>query len=198
MLKIDKNIKHKSKPKVLFILGPIASGKTTLAERLGLNDFLIVNPDIYFEPRLKSSFGTMKYAELTKSQLSSAARLMVYSVIKAKEDFIRLGESGENILRFSTSGSIEAIAEENEWLKSLGYSSVCIMLDTPYSECLARSQSREKSLPDEVIRQSHAKIVENMQNFKDYFGQSFISVRYDFFEEDFKFLKDKINVFLGI
>ena len=55
LVQLPKEVQEQ--PKAIFMAGPAGSGKTTILNQLGLQDFKVINVDDIYEKLLKNSIG---------------------------------------------------------------------------------------------------------------------------------------------
>ena len=115
-------------PKAIFMAGPAGSGKTTILNQLGLQDFKVINVDDIYEKLLKNSIGKEDFASMTPEELSSAAKLMGKARAITKEKEVKALESLQNIIIDGTGAASKPLLNKKADLEAMGYNTFMILL----------------------------------------------------------------------
>ena len=154
------------KPKALFLIGPPASGKSTLLNEMQLYTYSVINVDNEYERLLKQEgigmdIGNMSLEHLTKTgEIMHTAR----ELTKIKEKSIL--EQKANIVFDTTGGSYKNIKNKKQELEELGYNvNVIAIYVSPYIS-LQRNNDRERKLASNAVIRSWASVVENYPKYE--------------------------------
>jgi dephospho-CoA kinase len=168
-----------SKPKAIFMAGPAGSGKTTILNQLGLQNFKIINVDDVYEELLKSELGKEDFASMSPEELSRAAKLMGKARVATKEKESSALQSLENIIIDGTGAASTPLLKKKEDIEALGYSTFMILLYVSPMTSLKRNAERGRSLPTSAVLKSWEGVVKNIDLYKQRFGDNIVILNND-------------------
>ena len=114
------------KPKAIFMAGPAGSGKTTILNQLGLQDFISINIDDVYEKLLKKELGKSDFTSMSPEELSIAAKMMGKSRAMTKEKEAQAIQSLENIIIDGTGAASKPLLNKKADLEAMGYNTFMI------------------------------------------------------------------------
>ena len=166
-------------PKAIFMAGPAGSGKTTILNQLGLQDFKVINVDDIYEKLLKNSIRKEDFASMTPEELSSAAKLMGKARAITKEKEVKALESLQNIIIDGTGAASKPLLKKKADLEAIGYSTFMILLYVSPMTSLTRNAQRSRSLPTSAVLKSWASVMNNIGPYKQLFGNNIVVINND-------------------
>jgi len=166
-------------PKAIFMAGPAGSGKTTILNQLGLQDFKVINVDDIYEKLLKNSIGKEDFASMTPEELSSAAKLMGKARAITKEKEVKALESLQNIIIDGTGAASKPLLNKKADLEAMGYSTFMILLYVSPMTSLTRNAQRGRSLPTSAVLKSWGGVVKNIDTYRQAFGNNIVVLNND-------------------
>jgi len=166
-------------PKAIFMAGPAGSGKTTILNQLGLQDFKVINVDDIYEKLLKNSIGKEDFASMTPEELSSAAKLMGKARAITKEKEVKALESLQNIIIDGTGAASKPLLKKKADLEAMGYSTFMILLYVSPMTSLKRNAERGRSLPTSAVLKSWEGVVKNIDTYRQAFGDNIVVLNND-------------------
>ena len=166
-------------PKAIFMAGPAGSGKTTILNQLGLQDFKVINVDDIYEKLLKNSIGKEDFASMTPEELSSAAKLMGKARTITKEKEVKALESSQNIIIDGTGAASKPLLKKKADLEAMGYNTFMILLYVSPMTSLTRNAQRGRSLPTSAVLKSWEGVVKNIDVYKQAFGDNIVVLNND-------------------
>lgn len=166
-------------PKAIFMAGPAGSGKTTILNQLGLQDFKVINVDDIYEKLLKNSIGKEDFALMTPEELSAAAKLMGKARAVTKEKEVKALESLQNIIIDGTGAASKPLLKKKADLEAMGYSTFMILLYVSPMTSLKRNAERSRSLPTSAVLKSWEGVVKNIDTYRQAFGNNIVVLNND-------------------
>ncbi len=166
-------------PKAIFMAGPAGSGKTTILNQLGLQDFKVINVDDIYEKLLKNSIGKEDFASMTPEELSSAAKLMGKARAITKEKEVKALESLQNIIIDGTGAASKPLLKKKADLEAMGYNTFMILLYVSPMTSLTRNAQRGRSLPTSAVLKSWEGVVKNIDTYRQAFGNNIVVLNND-------------------
>ena len=166
-------------PKAIFMAGPAGSGKTTILNQLGLQDFKVINVDDVYEKLLKNSIGKEDFASMTPEELSSAAKLMGKARAITKEKEVKALESLQNIIIDGTGAASKPLLKKKADLEAMGYNTFMILLYVSPMTSLKRNAERGRSLPTSAVLKSWEGVVKNIDTYRQAFGNNIVVLNND-------------------
>ena len=166
-------------PKAIFMAGPAGSGKTTILNQLGLQDFKVINVDDIYEKLLKNSIGKEDFASMTPEELSSAAKLMGKARTITKEKEVKALESSQNIIIDGTGAASKPLLKKKADLEAMGYNTFMILLYVSPMTSLTRNAQRGRSLPTSAVLKSWEGVVKNIDTYRQAFKNNIVVLNND-------------------
>lgn len=180
--------------KAVFMAGGPGSGKSFVARKLGLQaaGLRTINSDDAFEFLLRKHQldPKMPPAEQEKRDI---VRQRAKQMTKEREKNYFQGRLG--VIIDGTAKDAEKTAKTKAGLEALGYQTMMVFVNTSLPVALERNRQRERSVPDEVVKQAHAEVQVGKDALQQVFGSNFVVVLNDI-EPDFKPAYKKVQRFL--
>jgi len=167
----------------IFMAGGPGSGKSYLAKILaGQLDMNITDLDKSLRLVMSKVLGKDKITspEFTKDviqKMMSSEQAETYYDMARHYHGKRLSshaKQGNNIIIDSTGAYPHSIQKINNSISELGYESYMVMVYTPLSLSLKRNKLRTRSLSDDYVKETHAKVYDNIIEYMKLFGDKFI------------------------
>ena len=96
-----------------------------------------------------------------------------------KEKFAQLSAAKNNIVIDGTGAASKPLLKKKSELEALGYDTMMLMIwVSPYTS-LERNASRDRALPPSIVLKTWAGVNNNIDTYKDAFGDKFILVNND-------------------
>ena len=154
--------------KAFFLAGGPGSGKSYVTSRitpgLGLKN---VNSDTAFENALKKA-GLSLDMPASQEKERDEIRARSKSLTAKRLDLYIMGRLG--LVIDSTARDVNKIETGLSALKRLGYDCYMIFVNTSLDVALARNATRDRTVPIDVVKKSHAQIQMNMGKLQRMFG----------------------------
>jgi predicted kinase len=176
---LDLLLEASARPKAIFLAGPAGSGKTFVTKQIIPSDLTVINVDDTYEELLRAAGLGTKIADFSQDQLSQAAKLMGSAQKATKEKFAQLSAAKNNIVIDGTGAASKPLLKKKSELEALGYDTMMLMIwVSPYTS-LKRNAGRDRALPPAIVLKTWAGVNQNMDTYKDTFGDKFILVNND-------------------
>lgn len=173
-----------SQPKAIFLVGPAASGKSTVSKMIFPPSIQVINVDDAYEEALKSSGLGTNIKDFDSEKLSKAASLMAQARKDTKDKYSKHTSELKDIIIDGTGESIKVISSKKEELEKLGYKTFMVMTYVSPMTSLERNKNRERSLLPQIVLRSWAGVVSNINDFKQLFNDNFVLVNTSMKGED--------------
>jgi len=183
------------KPKAIFMAGPAGSGKTTILNQLGLQDFISINIDDVYEKLLKKELGKSDFTSMSPEELSIAAKIMGKSRAMTKEKETQAIQSLKNIIIDGTGAASKPLLKKKADLEAMGYNTFMILLYVSPMTSLTRNAQRGRSLPTSAVLKSWEGVVKNIDVYRQEFNNNIAIINNDppEYEVDTSFNPEKIK-----
>jgi len=168
-----------SSPKAIFMAGPAGSGKTTILNQLGLQNFKVINVDDVYEELLKTELGKEDFASMSPEELSQAAKLMGKARVVTREKETQALSNSENVIIDGTGAASRPLLKKKEDLEAMGYDTFMILLYVSPMTSLKRNAERGRSLPTSAVLKSWEGVVKNIDLYKQAFGNNIVVLNND-------------------
>ncbi len=155
--------------KAIFVVGSPGSGKSYVVKRLGLEGYglKLVDSDVAFVHMLKKVTNTLKLDTIpndVKDPIRTNA-LDITDRIGMKYAEGRLG-----LIISGTAADIEKVKSKRDQLVELGYDTYILFVNTDLETALARNAKRERSIPEDAIRDKWRRYHANIGELEGMFG----------------------------
>ena len=176
---LDLLLEASARPKAIFLAGPAGSGKTFVTKQIIPSDLIVINVDDAYEELLRAAGLGTKIADFSQDQLSQAAQMMGRAQKATKEKFAQMSAAKNNIVIDGTGAASKPLLKKKQELEALGYDTMMLMIwVSPYTS-LKRNASRDRALPPGIVLRTWAGVNQNMDTYKEIFGDKFILVNND-------------------
>ena len=166
-------------PQAIFLAGPAGAGKSFVAKSLPLSKFHIINVDDTYEELLKASGMGMKQKDFDPEQLSQAAKLMGQAQKATKEKYAKALSGLNDIIIDGTGAASRPLLKKKAELEALGYETMMLMVYVSPITSLERNANRDRSLLPSIVLRTWRDINDNIDTYKEAFGNNFIIVDND-------------------
>ena len=163
-------------PQAIFLAGPAGAGKSFVAKSLPLSKFHIINVDDTYEELLKASGMGMKQKDFDPEQLSQAAKLMGQAQKATKEKYAKALAGLNDIIVDGTGAASRPLLKKKAELEALGYETMMLMVYVSPITSLERNMNRDRSLLPSIVLRTWRDINDNIDTYKEAFGNNFIIV----------------------
>jgi hypothetical protein len=179
--------------KAVFLAGGPGSGKSYAVSQLfaipkdatalmtSPTGLKLVNSDPFFEhnlrrmgidPKVLAKLPPEDFAALTEGPDSPRGRAKT-----TREAFLRHWTDGRlGLILDGTGDDFEKIRNQSERLRSLGYDTMMVFVNTSLDVAKKRNRQRARSLPDSLVEEIWNAVQENLGAFQDYFGRDNIII----------------------
>jgi predicted kinase len=166
-------------PQAIFLAGPAGAGKSFISKSLPLSKFQIINVDDTYEELLKASGLGMKQKDFDPEQLSQAAKLMAQAQKSTKEKYAKALENLNDIIIDGTGAASRPLLKKKAELEALGYETMMVMIYVSPITSLDRNTNRERSLMPSIVLRTWRDINQNIDTYKQAFGDNFVLINND-------------------
>ena len=168
-----------NQPKAILMAGPAGAGKSYTLNQLGLQNFTTINVDDDFEALLQKELGKSDFASMSPEELSIAAKMMGKARATTREKEILATTNLNNIVIDGTGASYKVIAKKKEELENMGYDVFMVLIYVSPMTSLTRNAQRGRSLPTSAVLKSWASVVNNIEPYKQLFGNNIVVINND-------------------
>jgi predicted kinase len=166
-------------PQAIFLAGPAGAGKSFISKSLPLSKFQVINVDDTYEELLKASGLGMKQKDFDPEQLSQAAKLMAQAQKSTKEKYAKALENLNDIIIDGTGAASRPLLKKKAELEALGYETMMVMIYVSPITSLDRNANRERSLMPSIVLRTWRDINQNIDIYKQAFGNNFVLINND-------------------
>ena len=157
--------------KAFFLAGGPGSGKSWVSGKtLSGAGMKVINSDDAFETMLKREKMSLDFKGYSDAELvrrdeirAKAKRMTAAALGKAIEG--RLG-----LIIDSTARNVPKIETEQRHMKSIGYDTFMVFVNTTLEVAMARNNERQRKLPDAIVIQNHREVQANIGRLQNVFG----------------------------
>lgn len=166
---LSEGLHDPAKLKAIFIAGGPGSGKSHVVKHVrGDLGFKMVNSDDAFEHGMKKHGLDPKMPE-HETEKRDEVRKHAKNITAKKAHLYHHGRLGMVI--DGTGKDFHDIHKKSEHLKSLGYDTHMLFVNTSLKVAHERNKKRDRSVPDHVVDHSWHKVHDNIGKFQDHFGK---------------------------
>lgn len=171
-----ESINDKNLFKAIFMCGGPGAGKSFISKQIYRNNLKIVNSDILFEflltknkmSKIIAEFGTDEYGEQMK--LRDQGKKLTG---KLKENYLN---GMLPVILDGTGKNFKKTKEAKDKLEDIGYDCSMIFVNTDLETALTRNKNRERSVNDDIVKNSWTQVQTNIGKFQQEFGDHFYIV----------------------
>lgn len=165
--------------KCLFLAGASGSGKSTIIKQLINGGFETINVDDSYEELLNAANLGGDQKNFTSDQLSQAAKLMQQARKTTTDKLNKHSLKGNNLIIDGTGASSAPLLAKKQEMESLGYKTFLIIIYSSLVTALERNKNRNRSLLPFIIMQSWKSVMDNINIYKQEFGNNFVLINND-------------------
>jgi predicted kinase len=180
-------------PQAIFLAGPAGAGKSFISKSLPLSKFQVINVDDTYEELLKASGMGMKQKDFDPEQLSQAAKLMGQAQKTTKEKYAKALENLNDIIIDGTGAASRPLLKKKAELEALGYETMMVMIYVSPMTSLERNANRDRSLMPGIVLRTWRDINQNIDIYKQAFGNNFVLINNDLKDADKSFDPQEIK-----
>lgn len=167
---LSEGVHDPAKLKAIFIAGGPGSGKSHVVKHVrGDLGFKMVNSDDAFEHGMKKHGLNPKMPE-HETEKRDKVRQRAKDITAKKAHLYHKGRLGMVI--DGTGKDFHEIHKKSEHLKTLGYDTHMLYVNTSLDVAHKRNKMRARSVPDHVVTNSWHKVHDNIGKFQDHFGKN--------------------------
>jgi predicted kinase len=167
---LSEGVHDPAKLKAIFIAGGPGSGKSHVVKHVrGDLGFKMVNSDDAFEHGMKKHGLNPKMPE-HEAEKRDKVRQRAKDITAKKAHLYHKGRLGMVI--DGTGKDFHEIHKKSEHLKTLGYDTHMLYVNTSLDVAHKRNKMRDRSVPDHVVTNSWHKVHDNIGKFQDHFGKN--------------------------
>lgn len=161
--------------KAVFMIGGSGSGKTFITKKLGLPHlgFVQLNSDYPLEKYMEREGLNMKMPPEERER-RDIVRDKAKRVANARADEAlnqRLG-----IYIDGTGANKQETIDYDKQLKSMGYETAMVFVNTNLETALSRNQKRARTVPEEIAKKKWHEVQANIGFYQNYFNQNFFVI----------------------
>ena len=189
ILQEGKHDKHIFKG--IIVAGPPGAGKSYILNNY-VNDgsLKVLDMDVateYLTKKLgfEDQTGALDYRKLSDEQKTQLADTRQQAARKTwgrtenpaqkHKGFADLYVEGGLGTIFSITGSdYKQTIQMHKFFKNRGYENMMVVVNAPLDVCLFANSKRSRKIPEDILRDKHKKIQENLPKFQKYFGNDFV------------------------
>jgi hypothetical protein len=192
------------KPKAIILAGAPGAGKGFILRGLDLSGLATYNLDLDFVPLLKKAGVSLDLKNATPEERSQSAKLMRQATSKLKdEDLPKAIANRESFILDGTAASSRATLKLKDELEKAGYEVFMLYVYTDLERSLKQNQDRfdksggeDRSLAPAIVMSTWNDVTKNYDEYKDAFGNNFVSVSNLLKDEKLKDLESIVKKYL--
>lgn len=157
--------------KAVFMAGGPGSGKSYVAGKmLGSTGLKSVNSDEIYEYLANKKDLDLGDPEVVGSPEGQAVRNRAKELTQKRRGGYIHGRLG--LIIDGTGKDVDKVKQDSEALKSLGYDTMMIMVNTSEEVAQDRNKQRARSIPAEMVSKMWKQVQDNLMQFQQVFGAS--------------------------
>jgi predicted kinase len=173
-----------SRPKAIIFAGSPGAGKSSLIQDY-IQDFdlKVLNIDNFYKNNLQQAGVSLDLKNANADQRSKSSTAMQKAIKEYQAELERNVDAKNNIVLDATSGSFKKTAELKNYLVQKGYDVMMVYVFASLKKALKRNDTRfkrskgqDRSLPPAIVLQTWVNVTKNFDNYRNFFGDNFISV----------------------
>ena len=178
--KMEESINDKNLFKAIFTAGGAGSGKSFIAKSAFGNQLIpIVNSDTFFELLLNKKGISKKIDPNEKETFKQQMSLRSDAKGLTSKKLYQYLNGMLPLIIDGTGKDFDKIKKQKETLEKIGYDTGMVLVNVDLKTSLARNAKRERSVPEDVVKESWNQIQHNIGKFQDLFGSNFIVIDND-------------------
>ena len=155
--------------KAVFLAGGPGSGKSFVADKMLKGTGLkTVNSDDIYEYLMKKADMDMSDPDVIASPQGQDTRNRAKEITKRKETSHLGGRLG--LVIDGTGKDVAKVQKSSEQLKSLGYDTMMLFVNTSEEVAQERNKNRPRSIPSEMVSKMWQTVQQNLMKFQQVFG----------------------------
>jgi predicted kinase len=161
--------------KAVFMIGGSGSGKTFITNKLGLPQlgFVQLNSDYPLEKYMEREGLSMKMPPEERER-RDVVRDKAKRVANARSD--QALEQRLGIYIDGTGANQQETIEYDKKLKSLGYETAMVFVNTNLETALDRNKKRARTVPEEIVEKKWHEVQANIGFYQNYFKRNFFII----------------------
>lgn len=155
--------------KAVFMAGGPGSGKSYVAGKmLGGTGLKTINSDEIYEYLMYKQNMDMSDPEIIASPKGQETRARAKELTQKRRSSYLDGRLG--VIIDGTGKDVAKVAKDSEALKSLGYDTMMIMVNTSLEQATRLNRQRARRIPDEMVKNMWHTVQQNLMQFQQVFG----------------------------
>ena len=155
--------------KAVFMAGGPGSGKSYVAGKmLGGTGLKTINSDEIYEYLAQKHDLDLGDPEVVGSPQGQEIRNKAKDLTKKRRGNYLEGRLG--VIIDGTGKDVDKVAKDSEALKSLGYDTMMIMVNTSLEQAQRLNKQRSRTVPDEMLTKMWHQVQQNLMKFQQVFG----------------------------
>lgn len=174
---LEEGVNDPAKLKAIFLAGGPGSGKSHVINHAkGDLGFKMVNSDEIFEHGMKKHGLSFKMPA-HETEKRDAVRAHAKGLTQKRQGGYEHGRLG--MIIDGTGKDHEELHRKSEHLRSLGYDTHMLFVNTSHDVAQQRNKMRARSVPDHIVTHSWHAVQNNIPHFKEHFGPNMKIVNND-------------------
>jgi predicted kinase len=160
--------------KAIFAAGGSGSGKGFITSKVtGGLGYKVINSDDLFEFLMKKSKISLKLAEVPQD-VFIPVRDKAKKITDRKQSMHLDGRLG--VIIDGTAANLGTLQKQKKMLEDMGYDTYMVFVNTSLDVAMARNKERERSVPDDVVKEKWEEVQDNIDKLKGEFGSNFFLI----------------------
>ena len=161
--------------KAVFLAGGPGSGKSYVAGKmLGGTGLKTVNSDDIYEYLAQKQDLDLGNPDVVASPAGQEAREKAKALTNKRQNLYLDGRLG--LVLDGTGKDVAKVAKANEQLKSMGYETMMLFVNTSEAVAQERNKQRARSVPAEMVKKMWHAVQQNIMKFQQLFGAAYFHV----------------------
>lgn len=164
--------------KAVFLAGGPGSGKSWVTRgTTGGLGFKVLNSDSDFERMMKDAKLSLDMTKLSPEELDQKDDIRGHAKDLAAKRWDLTSSLGLGLVIDGTGRDRDNITQQRKYLEALGYDTLMIFVNTSLEVALQRNKSRERKVPEDLVKKFWMAVQQNMGYYQKEFGsQNFIII----------------------
>ena len=147
----------------VWIVGPTASGKSTLANHLRSRFQFVLNQDAPFEQVMTAENLPLDFRLHQQPEQQRVSELRTSAAIAAWSDLPAWRIQRNRFLIETTGDKPALLSHEVDLNRAAGYRDIAVLLDCSLDRCLRQNAGRQRVLPSDVLSQCWQAFQDNLK-----------------------------------
>ena len=190
-------------PKAVILAGAPGAGKGYILRGLDLGGLKVMNVDDIYVPLLKKANVSLDLKNATPEERSEQAKQMAAANKQFKGEMEQIISGKDSFILDGTAASYNTTAKLKAELDEAGYDVFMLYVYTDLERSLSQNQDRyiksggeDRSLAPAIVMTTWNDVTQNYNEYKNSFGDNFISVANTLKDEKLDNLEDIVDKYL--